>query len=216
MSENYKKNLIMKFLKTIEVCGVEEEERLSYWEDYKKYELKSETNVIIADPSHHYGILNYTKVENEIESSWKSYSLKRKLSLAKKAIGRLHFNGNFYSLAYIFNAVPFLEQIEYEIKKIKAGSCTGLCFKIDDEYCLIFGDLANPCYEIKADGVWFIDEEFDDKTEDFIEIGREFVKWRDNVAIREVGDRERGMKDYLYDSKYFFEEVEEFGSYMML
>jgi len=207
-------DLIMKFLKQIKSGGVSEQERLEYWEDYKKYYIEGECSVIIADPSHFYGILDYTKVESDEE--WKRYRLKEKLKLPQKEIGRLNFDGYFYNLVFLFDALPMLGSEEFDIKIIRSGDINALCFKIDDKYCLCFGELVHSIYELKSDGVWFIDEIYDDDTDDWTEVTREFVKWKNGVAIREPGERIRGTRDFLYDKSYFFEEIENFGGFMML
>lgn len=211
------KKLVMKFLKTIKGVNQKEEEMLEYWEDYKKYELKRDTPVIIAGPSNHYGILDYKKAVLEECPKWKRYSLKRKMKLSWKKMGRIYFDGDFYKLMYLIDTLPMLESKEYEIGKAVSGDVTALCFKIDNQYCLSFGNLVHIPYEVKPDGVWFIDEIYDEDTDDWTEVTREFVKWnRDGVAIREQNDRSRGMKDYLYDKKYWFEEIEEFGGFLMI
>lgn len=205
---DYEYNLIISFLKVIKEAGQEEKDMIDYWEDYKKYEAKSETPVIIANPSHHFGILNYSNFQ---ENSWKKYNLKRSLKLSSKEIGRLYFNGRFYYLGYLIRVLSLLNN-ECEVKIIE----NTLCFKIDDKYCYSIGELIHPCYEINSDGVWFIDELYDEDTDDWTEITREFVKWNKGLSVREPKDRTRGSKDYLYDWSYWFDEMEEFGGFMML
>ena len=192
-----------------------------FWKDFLRYEINviKSRKIIIAGPSHILGVgvideLDKTDVRG---SCWREYSPVRSFKIKKEmSYGVIEIDGFFFSTLFIDMIFKIFGNKKdlFELKVItNEKGDSALLLKWYDEYCFACAEVIDARFTFEKGGVTLRDTELNDNDE-WVVRQTIFSNIKDGLAIFLMKYGHKEWNKYLMTKDYFFEEIEETGSFL--
>lgn len=202
-------------------CAVKTDDDIIEVLKYEKDHHDSKGKILIASPSRFFGIadIKLCQEDDVFKQQYKEYTLKLNPKYNKDSHDDICFDGYYFSFRFLSDILNkfFKDSTSFKIKLMKSNGVVVLVIRINDNYAVVLGELQQPPYRIVDQGVYFIEEEYDEVKEEFVISNEKFVEWKDNVATVIIKlSNDASYERRLYHKNYLFEPMKSVGGLMMI